>query len=165
MSAPESYFSDLLGIAEISTVFIGFAALLSVLSPEQRRGSLLMGIVIGAAAVVVGCLIPLLLNTTGMAVDSNLRTSAALFVVLNVSVTLPMFRAGSQLADQFRNTPGLASVIWGLEALMYLFFLSCVLGFWMDYIATLYLAGLITLLLQMITMFVRMVIQFNYESN
>ena len=68
-SVTYSSLDDLLGIAEIATVFIGFAVLISVVSSKPNIRFNVMGIIIGASMILVACVLPIVL-TIAMTRDS-----------------------------------------------------------------------------------------------
>ncbi|MEM1403882.1 MAG: hypothetical protein AAGG55_11170 [Pseudomonadota bacterium] len=152
---------DLLGIAEIATVFIGFAVLISVLSPKTTNQHIVLGIVIGASMVLVACLIPILLRTLSVDTLQVLRYSSVLFAIANLSATIAMFRLIPDFADAQKERP--AYSVWALKAVMYILLTLCALGYWDGYTTMFYFGAVIALLFQIIGMFISLTINLSRE--
>jgi hypothetical protein len=157
----QEYLGDLIGIAEIATVFIGFAVLISVLSTKSSSRFHVMGIVIGASMVLVACLLPILLRTTDMSTYNVLRLSSAIFAGINLVSTIAMFRWIPGFSESQKKNPSFG--IWGIEASIYLLLFLCASGVWGGYAITLYFGAVLALLFQIIVMFVALSIRLSQQ--
>ena len=154
---------DLVGIAEIATVFIGFAVLISVLSTKSSSRFNVMGIVIGASMILVACLLPIVLRTTEMGISNLLRLSSVIFAPINLFATVAMFRWVPGFSESQKLNPSFG--IWGIEATVYLLLLLCATGAWGAYTITFYYGAVIVLLFQVIFMFISLTIGLSQESS
>lgn len=146
-------FTDLIGIAEIATVFIGFAVLISVVSPSLSNRVQVMGIVIGAAMVLIACLLPILLRTFEDSPSLIARISSITFIVINTLTTFAMFRWVPGMSQSVKSEASISIIVWAFEAIMYLLFMLCVFNIWSQYIITFYFAAVFVLLIQIIFLF------------
>lgn len=154
---------DLLGIAEIATVFIGFAVLVSVLSTRPSNRFNVTSIVISASMILVACLLPIVFRTTEMSISNLLRLSSVLFAGINLSATLAMFRWIPGFLESQKGNPAFG--IWAFEATVYLLLLLCATGAWGTYTITFYYGAVVVLLFQIIVMFISLTISLSQESS
>ena len=157
-----SALDDLLGIAEIATVFIGFAVLISVVTPRPANKMQVLGMVISASMVLVACILPLVIRTTGMDTSLILQISSAVFIPLNIAVTVAMFK----LVPVFQAQPNSnrARFVWLIESFMYLLLILCVIGLWPDFAVTLYYGAVVVLLLEVIFFFISLAIALSQDE-
>ena len=158
-----SALDDLLGIAEIATVFIGFAVLISVLSPRPSNKHQVLGMVITAAMVLVACVLPLVLRTLQIEAVTIVRVSSVIFAVLNLAVTVAMFR----FIPGFSESQGsnLARVVWGIEGSVYSLLVLCAAGIWSVYAITMYYSAVVLLLFQVIVFFISLAIGLSQDES
>ena len=87
-----SVFDDLLNIAEIFSVFLGFTVLVTALSRSRLNTIRVMGVVIGASMGIVLCLLPILLRTFWEDANSIVQISSVVWITINASATFAMFK-------------------------------------------------------------------------
>jgi hypothetical protein len=122
----------LLAIAEIAGVFVGFAALVSVV-------------------VIVGALIPVAFNRYGLSESTVWRTSSGILFVLNWIQILYVGRVtrGDRSAHSQRR--GLSAAVWSLEPVYQLSLLLCIAGVWSPLAPAFYLTALVVALAQAVS--------------
>jgi len=148
----------LLAIAEIAGVFVGFAALVSVISRRpvaeyrQDDAQRLVSVVIISAQVIAAALVPIVLDRFGLSSSVVWRVSGGLIFVANWCVLIFLSRATQGFAEAHRRMRALNIAEWALEVLYQGPLLLCAVGLWQTYAPAFYLMALVVALLQ-VTLF------------
>lgn len=135
-------------LAEIAGVFVGFAALISVTRRDEIEDSQLAPIralVTSGLLVVVAALIPVGLDSYGVAGRALWVSSGVAYLLLNwVVIALALQRSANreQARAQLRQSPGAAVVFWTLEAAIQVPLLLVVVGAVTDRDVALYTTAL-----------------------
>lgn len=153
-----SVFGDLLSIAEISSVFVGFAVLISVLSPTVIDKARLLGLITGASMTIVACILPVVLHYYVDSLESAMRMASIVFIVLNIIGTVAMFKHSPEMVEANKDNVFLSFWVWGIETVMYLCMAVVALGIWPEYADANYFFGTCLILLQAILLFVAMIL-------
>ena len=154
----------LLSIAEIAGVFVGFAALLTVVSRSAevnvRAGdSFLLATVVLSSVVVIGAaLVPVVLSRYGVVESTVWRASASVLLVTNWVQILYVGRTTLRYREAHQRRPGLGFVIGTLEIVLQASLLVCVLGVWKNLSSALYVTAPAVALIQAGIMFAILVV-------
>jgi len=155
--------SNLLNVAEISAVFTGFAALVSVLRQRGLRADALhdilrLRIVISTSmVVVVAALVPVGLIHFQISDRLVWGISAGTLLVLNYSVIYSFIKSYRPVEGEFPPDNFAVSVVSSLEFMDQAFLVLVLLNFWPELNYPLYLAALIVNICQAAFVFVRFV--------
>jgi len=127
-------FDALFSIAEVASVFIGFAALATVMvarqdSHRQTRIFLLITVVTIGSLVLMGALIPAVVPAYGIDGQNVWRISGGLVFVLNLVILLAthLTTRGFKCAHRQRKLTSVSA--WSLEPAFQLLLVINVLGF------------------------------------
>ena len=158
-------FDDLLNIAEIASVFLGFTVLVTALNPSRVDMVRIMGVVIGSSLTIVLCLLPILLRTYSDDIGFVVRVSSAVWIVLNLSATVAMARLIPGFSEVQREDKIGAAIVWLLEGTMYLTLILSALLIWPHLSVAFYFAAVFALVLQVIYFFINLTLSIsNSES-
>lgn len=159
-----SVFDDLLSIAEITSVFVGFAVLISVLTPTVADKARLLGMITGASMAIVACILPVSLRYYITSTVDVIQLASILFIILNVIGTVALFKLIPEMSTANKESPFLAMWAWALEAAMYAAMLSAAVGLWPNYASANYFLATCLLLLQAILFFVAMILSMSQTA-
>ncbi|MCG8415166.1 MAG: hypothetical protein MI746_13180 [Pseudomonadales bacterium] len=159
-----SVFDDLLSIAEITSVFVGFAVLISVLSPTVIDKARLLGMITGAAMTIVACILPVILRYYLDSTSSVIQVASIAFVILNIVGTVALFKIAPEMAAAHKESALLSMWVWSIEAVMYVLMISAAVGLWPAYAAANYFFGTCLILLQAILLFVAMILSMSQTA-
>ncbi len=154
----------LLAIAEIAGVFVGFAALLTIVGrrteaiDRSRVGFLLATMVLVSVVVIVAAHVPVVLNRYGLSQSLVWRTSSGVLFVLNWVQILYVGRKTISYRAAHSYQPVLSVTVWSLEPLLQLSLLMCIVGVWKSLAPALYLTALAVALIQVSLMLAVLVI-------
>ena len=144
----------LLAIAEIAGVFVGFAALATVVSGRASAESQgddafrLIGAVVISAQVIAAALVPIVLDRFGLSHSTTWRVSGGLVFVANWFVILFMNRVTQGFAVTHRQMRTLSVAGWILEVFYQVPLLLCAVGVWPNQAPAFYLLALVVGVLQ-----------------
>lgn len=158
-------FDDLLNIAEIVSVFLGFTVLVTALTPSKIDMVRIMAVVMGASMTIVLCLLPILLRTYFDNADTVIRISGVLWIALNISATVAMVKYIPGFKEVQKEDKAGAAVVWLLEAMAYIFLVLGVLGIWEGITITLYFATVFSLFFQSIFLFILLVLSISKSGS
>ena len=157
-----SELDDLLGIAEIATVFVGFAVLISVVSPRSSDKQPIVAMIMGASMVLVACIMPILVRTFQIDAIAVVRISSFVFVIANAMVVVAMLKLIPGFSElTATRTP---IVAWSMEAVMYTLLVLCAAGIWPKYSVSLYYGAVVVLLVQVIVLFMVLAISLSQDE-
>ena len=157
-------FNDLIGIAEIATVFIGFAVLISVLAVQSSNRVQVMGIVVGATMTLVACLLPVLFRTFQIDALLIVRASSATFIPINLLATAAMFFWIPDMKETFVENSIVSASAWVFEAIVYVLLACCAFNVLENFSITFYFGAVLTLLFQVIFLFLSLTISLSQQS-
>ena len=155
----------LLAIAEIAGVFVGFAALLTIVGrrtetiDRPREGFLLATIVLVSVVVIVAALVPVVLNRYGLSESVVWRASSGVLFVLNWVQILYVGRTTVSYRTAHSYQPVVSFTVWALEPLLQISLLICIVGAWKSLAPALYLTALAVALIQVSLMLAVLVIR------
>ena len=158
-------FDDLLNIAEIASVFLGFTVFVSALTPSKLDILRITGAAIGSALVIILCLLPILFRTYSDDAGFVIRVSSAIWIVLNISVTVAMAKFTPGFVESQREDKLGATFVWFLEAAVYLFLILSALQFWPNLSVTLFFAAVFALVLQAIFFFITLTLSISNKES
>ncbi len=158
-------FDDLLNIAEIASVFLGFTVLVTALTPSRIDMVRIMAVVIGTSMTIVLCLLPILLRTYSDNAAAVIRISGVLWIILNISATVAMVKYIPGFKEVQKEDKTGAAVVWLLEALAYLCLTLGVLGIWEGISITLYFAAVFSLIFQSVFLFILLVLSISKSGS
>jgi hypothetical protein len=153
----------LLSIAEIAGVFVGFAALVSVIPRRAEASEWFVGsfnlvvLVLTSIVVIVGALVPVAVNRYGFSQSTVWRVSSSMLFVLNWAQILYVGRATQGYRSAHLQRRGLSTVIWSLEPPYQILLLLCIVGLWPDLAPAFYLTALVVALTQVSLIFADLV--------
>ena len=153
----------LLAIAEIAGVFVGFAALVTVVSgragAESRHDDAfrLVGVVIVSAQVIAAALVPIVLDRFGLSQSTTWRVSGGLIFVANWCMILFWNRVTQGFAAMHLQMRTLSITAWTLEVFYQGPLLLCVVGTWQNQAPAFYLLALMVGVLQATLLMVSLV--------
>ncbi|MEL6568825.1 MAG: hypothetical protein AAFQ22_10440 [Pseudomonadota bacterium] len=130
-------------LAQIAGIYIGFGALISASkrsTATQQEAQILATIVYIGIMVVVGALLPLLLDRYGLNVDWSLRIGA---IVLLAMAWVAILATWSKALEAIKTTPGLAAFFWVQEAAIQLPLILILVGAFSPNAEALYLTALV----------------------
>lgn len=159
-----SVFDDLLSIAEIASVFVGFAVLISVLSPTVVDKARLLGMITGSSMTIVACILPVIIRYYFESPASAIQIASGVFIVLNVVGTVALFKIASEMSEAHKESPFLSIWVWVIEAAMYICMASVAIGLWPNYAEANYFFGTCLILLQSILLFVAMFLSMSQSA-
>ncbi len=154
----------LLAIAEIAGVFVGFAALLTVVSRRaestDRSGEafLLATVVLVSVVVIVAALVPVVLNRYELSQSVVWRISSGVYFVVNWIQILYVGRMTVSYREAHSRQPFLSFAVWSLEPLLQLSLLVCIMGAWKSLAPAFYLTALAVALIQVSLMLAILVV-------
>ena len=155
--------STLLGIAEIAGVFVGFAALVTIVARGVERESRfddadrLLNVVIVSAEAMAAALLPIVLDRYGISQPVIWRVSSGLVFAANWGVILFLNRVTQGFASVHSRMRGLSIAIWILEMFYQALLLLCILGAWQSQAPAFYLTAIVVGLFQVILIMVDLV--------
>jgi hypothetical protein len=156
---------QLLSIAEIAGVFLGFGTLITILSPKEYGPDgdyqmfRLVLIVVTSVAVVQGTLIPSVFYHLGFEEATTWRISAITMYVINlISLAIVLGVRPSAIPVEHKNHPGLALLLWLMEATIHGSLIICMSPYLDDYSSLLYFAAIYALMFQISVGFVTFVV-------
>ena len=126
----------LLAIAEIAGVFVGFAALVSVVARRSQAESRpddtfkLVHVVIVSAQVIVAALVPVALGRYGLSESIVWRVSSSLIFVLNWFVIFFLNRKTVGYKAAHSRMRVLSVATWSLEPFYQVPLLLCIVSVW-----------------------------------
>jgi len=130
-------------LAQIAGIFIGFGALISAsksaAATKQEAESLALIVYIGIM-IVVGALLPVLLNQYGLEKDLTLRFGAIAFLIL---AWLLILRTLPAAVESIKKTPAFAAFFWAQEVAIQLPLFLVLFGVWSHQAESLYLTALV----------------------
>ena len=144
----------LLAIAEIAGVFVGFAALVTILTrgqaePEYDDSFRLANVILTSVMVIAAAIVPVVLNRYGFAESAVWRASSSLLFVYNWFALFLLRHVVHGFARAHSRRPVLSTTLWALEALFQIPLLLCIVGAWQGLAAAFYLTALAVALFQM----------------
>ena len=156
--------SSLFAIAEIAGVFIGFAALVTVVaSRSEGEGRLedtfkLAHVVLINVMIITAALFPVVLNRYGLASSAVWRISSGFLIAVNLMQTLYLSRTtqGYRSAFSQRRTLGLA--ILSLSPFFHIPLLMCIFGIKQNLAPALFLTAIVAAIFQSSLFFADLVI-------
>jgi len=125
---PAEYIDQLLAVAEIASVFIGFVALMSVLAADAHGVVRLVAIVVTSSVTMVACVTPTVLRAFGAEAETILRGSAVVFMTFNAAIIVWQFKAVPKFRDAQVQHKVVARIAWALEAPLWGSLLICASG-------------------------------------
>jgi len=132
-------------LAQVAGIFIGFGALISASrssSATKHEANTLASVVYIGIMVVVGTLLPLLLDRFDMSVDWSLRAGAvALLIMAWIGIAIAW--SNDNIKDHLIKTPLLAAFFWTQEAAIQLPLIFILFGIFGPYAEALYLTALV----------------------
>jgi hypothetical protein len=145
--------SHLLSIAEITGVFLGFSALISLVqqsSGDQRERikAALINLVLVCLMVIVSCMLPLLLFQFGTAEKLVWAVSAGITFSLNICLIFFYSRLTVGWTATHRQNPVLSYVAWGIEPFFQAPLVLCIFPIWTELGPALYLTALVAAMMQ-----------------
>ncbi len=156
-------FDTLLSIAEIAGVFVGFAALATVLSARSQTESRhddtfrLAHVVIISTQVVAAALVPVVLDRYGLSQSTVWRVSSSLIFVLNWFVIVFLNRVTQGYATAHSRMRAVSVAAWSLEAFYQVPLLLCIVGAWQGLAPAFYLTAIVVGVFQVIVIFADLV--------
>lgn len=153
----------LLGLAQISAAFAGFAALVSVLKERNDQAGALHGIlrlrvVISTSVVVVAAsLIPIGLANFSLSDHVVWGVSAALLLILNYSVIFSFVKSYQPVQGMFPPDRIAVTLVGALELIDQVALILILLNVWPAHEYSLYFAALIANVCQAAFVFLRFV--------
>jgi len=153
----------LLSIGEIAGVFVGFAALVSVVA--RRAESLerdvvvfsLVHVVLSSVVVIVGALVPVAFNRYGLSELTVWRVSSGVLFALNWGQILYVSRVTLGYRSALLQRRRLSIAVWSLEPAYQVSLLLCIAGVWLDLAPAFYLTALFAALVQICLVFADLV--------
>ncbi len=130
-------------LAQIAGIFIGFGALISASKSSaatKHEAETLASVVFIGIMVVVGSLLPLLLDRYGLKPEWSLRVGALVFLAMAWGLAIANWTI---IQDGFRNTPASATFFWIQEAIIQIPLIIILMGFLSQYYEALYLTALV----------------------
>src|SRR5262245_40433266 len=153
----------LLAIAEIAGVFVGFAALVTVIA-HPRDGDdrdvevfSLINLVLSSVVVIVGALVPVALNRYGFSATTVWRASSGLLFAMNWGQILYVSRVTRGYRSAHSQSRGVSIAVWALEPAYQLPLLLCIAGVWSSLASAFYLTALVVALVQVSLVFATLV--------
>ena len=149
----------LLAIAEIAGVFVGFAALVTVVAGRSDTASQtddsfrLLHVVITSAQVIAAALVPIVLLRYGLSQDVVWRISGAFLFVLNWMILFFINRVSQGYASALSRMRAMSITGWSLELLYQASLLLCMTGVWGDLAPAFYLTAIVVGVFQVIVIF------------
>ena len=145
--------SHFLSIAEISGVFLGFAALVSLVDrsigeKRQELKSLLTNLVFISLLIIAASMFPLLLLQYGIVETLIWAVSAGIVFILNLCIIFYMSRLTFGWKAAHRRNPALSYVAWGIEPFFQIPLIFCILTLWNEHALAFYLTALVAALMQ-----------------
>jgi len=142
-----------LSIAEIAGVFLGFAALVSIVnrSTGEKKENLkfsLTNMVFLSLLVVAGSLFPIVLIHYEFAARLVWGVSAGALFLLNGVIFFYLSGFASGWKKAHANAPIISYTAWCLEPLFQIPLVICMLGFFEEYLLALYMTSLVAILPQ-----------------
>ena len=156
--------NTLLAIAEIAGVFVGFAALLTVVgrraesNDRSGEGLLLATVVLVSVVVIVAAMVPVVLNRYGLAQLSVWRVSSGVYFVVNWAQILYVGRRTLGYRAAHSQQPVLSLAVWSLEPLLQISLILCIFGAWASLAPAFYLTALAVALIQVSLMLALLVV-------
>ncbi len=159
---PERMLEDvdiLLAIAEIAGVFVGFAALVTVVAGRSQTESRyddtfrLLHVVITSAQVIAAALVPVVLLRYGLSQSTVWRVSSGLVFALNWIVILFINRVTQGYSSAHTRMRAVSVTSWSLEALYQGSLLLCIVGAWRGLAPAFYLTAIVVGVFQVIVIF------------
>ena len=153
----------LLAIAEIAGVFVGFAALVTVIAGRSDTRAqyddtfTLFHVVISSVQVIAAALVPVVLNHYGLSQPSVWRVSSSLMFVLNWIVILFVNHVTQGYARAHARRRAASVAGWSLEPFLQIPLLLCIFGAWQGLAPAFYLTAVVALLFQVIVLFTDLV--------
>jgi hypothetical protein len=153
----------LLAIAEIAGVFVGFAALVTVIAgrsdtPVQRDDTFtLFHVVISSVQVIAAALVPVVLNHYGLSQPTVWRVSSGLMFALNWVVIIFVNRVTQGYAGAHTRKRAVSVAAWSLEPFVQIPLFFCIIGAWQGLALAFYLTAIVALLFQVIVLFTDLV--------
>ncbi len=130
-------------LAQIAGIYIGFGALISASKSSEatkQEAQTLATIVYIGIMVVVGALLPLLLDRYGLNIDWSLRIGA---IVLLAMAWVGIFAMWSNALEAIKATPGLTAFFWVQEAAIQFPLILILAGAFSPHAEALYLTALV----------------------
>lgn len=130
-------------LAQIAGIYIGFGALISASKSStatKEEAQTLATIVYVGIMVVVGALLPLLLDRYGLNNGWSLRIGAT---VLLGMAWVGILANWSNALEAIKTTPGLAAFFWAQEATIQIPLILILVGAFSPHIEALYLTALV----------------------
>ncbi len=152
----------LLAIAEIAGVFVGFAALVTILTRGQADSEYddsfrLANVILTSVMVIAAAIVPVVLNRYGFAESAVWRASSSLLFVYNWFALFLLRHVAHGFARAHSRRPVLSTTLWALEALFQIPLLLCIVGAWQGLALAFYLTAVVALLFQVIVLFTDLV--------
>ena len=149
----------LLAIAEIAGVFVGFAALVTVVAGRSDTESQyddtfrLLHVVITSAQVIAAALVPIVLLRYGLSQPMVWRVSGALVFVLNWIIIFSINRVGQGYSSVHSRHRAVSIAAWSLEVPYQVSLLLCIAGVWRSLAPAFYLTAIVVGVFQVIVIF------------
>ena len=150
----------LLAIAEIASVFVGFAVFVSIIAsrPAMEKHDYsfkLFHIVNLGLLVIAASFVPVVLSGYEMQESTVWRLSSSLFFVLNwVFIIFANRVAQGGYRTAHARMRIMSTAAWVLEPLCQIPLLLCIVGVWQDLAAAFYLTAIVAVFFQILVIFV-----------
>ena len=152
--------SRLLAIAEIASVFVGFAVFVSIIASrpamEKHDHSFKLSHVVNLGLLVIAAsLFPVVLGGYEVQESTAWRISSGLFFFLNwvfIIFANRMAKGGYRSAHARMRI--MSTAAWVLEPLCQIPLLLCIAGLWKDLAAAFYLTAIVAVFFQILVIFV-----------
>ena len=155
---------NLLGIAEIAGVFVGFAALVTVIARGRESESrdedvfVLASIVIFSVMVITAALLPVVLDHYGLAQSAIWRISGGFLYVVNLLMMLFLNRSTLGFAAVHSRRRVLSLTVWSLSPFFHIPLLLCIFGAMQHLALAFFLTAIVAVLFQVSLLFAYLVI-------
>ena len=155
---------NLFAIAEIAGVFIGFAALVSVVATrsvgESRREESfkLANVVIINVMIIAAALFPVVLNRYGFSASAVWRSASGFLWILNLLQMVFLSRTTQGYAAALSRRPALSLAVLSLSPFFHIPLLLCIFGVFQDLAPAFFLTAIVAAIFQSSLLFANLVI-------
>ncbi len=155
---------NLFAIAEIAGVFIGFAALVSVVATRSGGESgreepfKLANVVIINVMIIAAALFPVVLNRYGFEASAVWRSSSGFLWILNLLQMVFLSRTTQGYAAALSRRPALSLAVLSLSPFFHIPLLLCIFGVFQDLAPAFFLTAIVAAIFQSSLLFANLVI-------
>jgi hypothetical protein len=161
---------QLLSLAEISGIFLGFAGLTTAVLDRGDATKIrmdlfsLITIAIVCALIIIGALLPMTLQHFLSSEESLWRASALGLYSANLASIYITTQLTPGYSETHTTRGVQAKMVWLSEPLLHISLILCIFNLWTGHGVALYFTALIFMFLQVLMMFVFFILRFNVPS-